>query len=397
MPTILNDMGYALSLTGKYKRGQARIEMAARFREENRDELAKEIAAIVEKQAQAENREDERRLAQQKDILEAQLYEATRALGTSYNTWGELFRYQGILDRATGYYAEALGIFKKLNAYYWQVMALSARGEAHRQLASNLYAQERQESSRHYDGLAFKDIESSLTLCQDYGFVEISARGYRRMGRLLHDRFFRTDDPDKQDRWLAESLTFLNKGLQAARDRNDVLEELEILAEIAFLGDDHARIYKDRHPGKSLPIKKRKEIEKNHVGRLRRGIKKHKEDEQVVYHFRVFENLLKLEDAALKYESDDYDKALKGYLDSFTGLAQDLGYGSARCHRHFNHLLECIRRLPDNESRKQWCKQFISRWEESVTDQDKSQTVAAAHPDLFEKFTLYIDVGFMFS
>lgn len=396
-PTILNDMGYALILTGKYRRASVRIEMAARLRKQNYDLLEKEIEAVTEKLEFSIYETVKRDLIVQKTALEEKLYNATIDLGASYNTLGELFRYTGILDRATGYYSEALAIFNKLNSHYWQVQALHPRGDAHRRLSRNLFDQERIESSERYDSLAYEDILSSLELCEKYGFVESMARVYRRMGRLMHDRFFKTKDITKQEDFLNQAVSYLNQCLQVARDQHNVLEEMEALAEIAFLGDDLARLYRRQDPNNSLSLEQRKKIESIYLAPLRQGIKEHQKDRQRIFHFYVFENLLKMEEAALAYESGAYDNALHLYLESFTGLAQEPGYGVERCRRHFDHLFENIRRLPTLSLRKEWCERFIEKWKSTSMKRDDIATIAEAHPDLFEQFELYLDIGFVFS
>ena len=393
LPTILNDMGFAMLLRGNYKHNftQARIKIqrAAHLREENRDSIENKINHLKQIGTQL-TQKDKASIVE----LETELRTAKQSLGASYNTLGELHRYRDNFSQAIEYYTEALSIFREINNHYWQAMALQARGGSHRQLSSNLYYQRRYVNSTRHDRDAEQDIEGSLRICVEYDLTAIMPRSYRRMGRLLHDRFFRTDDPNTQKIWLDKSLNYLNKGLQVAKDTDNILEKLEILTEISFLGDDYAHIYQKHNANKRLPMSQQKSFQNLYLNQLQEGIDQFQEDDLPLHHLDVYKNLLLVEKAALDYESGNYKDSMLKYIDGFTGLAQDTGYGTSRCHRHFNHLLGNIRQLPNAKLQEEWCTNFISRWEKSTVIQDESQTVADKHADLFEEFTLYIDMGF---
>lgn len=316
----------------------------------------------------------------------------------SYNTLGQLARYTGELANAEDYYDDALSIFEAQESNYWRIEALQSRGDAYRQLAKNLYTLERREKSREYDKKAYNDLEAAMVLCEQYGFIEISARVHRRIGRLLHDRYFRTDDLHQQETLLKEALAYFEDAIQIAQKTGSTLEELEALTEIAFLGDDLVRLYKQQEPYDKLQPEEH-ELVQQYTNRLRQGIEAeaHRDDRPRIYQFDVFDNLLKMEEAALIYESGNFDQALEKYLQSFTGLARDPGYGSARCRRHFDHLFENIRRLRDASEEEKWCRRFMDAWRQETVVGDKNMTLERAHADLFKQFELHIETGFMYT
>ena len=388
-PTILNDMGYALLLTGNYDKAEAHIRMAAVLRERNRDILQ---VQLIEKEHQLERQlatEERERLAEEKGALVDQLHNATLRLGMTYNTLGQLARYTGDIANSTIYYSEALSVFRRVGEYSWQAKALYGRGDAHRQLALNLQHQEREESSQDYDERAFNDIHASLELCERFGFVELRAIIHRRLGRLFHDRALRiTNDPNEQFKLLKQALNHFETGLQIARENNDTLEELENLTEIAFLSDDFIAVYRQRNPNKQLKKIEKAEVA-GYIERLRRGIDAHRTDQPCIYQFPVFENLLKIELGAFNYELGDLDQALSHYLEGFTGLASDPGYGSARCRAHIDHLFRNIRQLSDPGLKNRWYESFIKKWQTTVMQRGETKSVAQAHPKMIEQFELH--------
>lgn len=397
-PTILNDKGYALWLARNDAQAQPLVEIAAQLRERRRDELQTQLNSQVKKLTQSTNPEEKDETQKTLAELKNQLYDATLKLGMSYNTLGQLARYTGELANAEDYYDDALSIFEAQESNYWRIEALQSRGDAYRQLAKNLYTLERREKSREYDKKAYNDLEAAMVLCEQYGFIEISARVHRRIGRLLHDRYFRTDDLHQQETLLKEALAYFEDAIQIAQKTGSTLEELEALTEIAFLGDDLVRLYKQQEPYDKLQPEEH-ELVQQYTNRLRQGIEAeaHRDDRPRIYQFDVFDNLLKMEEAALIYESGNFDQALEKYLQSFTGLARDPGYGSARCRRHFDHLFENIRRLRDASEEEKWCRRFMDAWRQETVVGDKNMTLERAHADLFKQFELHIETGFMYT
>lgn len=396
-PTILNDMGYALSLVGNYHRARAHIQMAAQLRERIRDELQDKLAEVKQRLPSIGRPDERQRLGELKSSLEDDSYEATLRLGMTYNTLGQLARYTGDMAGATGYYSEAIPIFRNLGSYIWQVLALHSRGEAHRLLSMDLFNQERRQSSQMYDHLAFQDIQASLELCELFGYFDSRDIVYRRLGRLYHDRAFRFADAlDEQLKLLNQAQGYFETALRIARQSGHTLEELENLTEIAFLSDDLVRVYKNRSSIRKLNAEEEKEVRAN-IEQLRQGIERHQNDEPRIYQFPVFENLLKIEEAAFNYELGNYDQALTYYLEGYAGLASDPGYGSVRCRLHLDHLLRNIRRLETIELEKTWYDKFIAKWQDSTMARGEPKSLAEAHQDIFEQFKLSKATGFMTS
>ena len=162
----------------------------------------------------------------------------------------------------------------------------------------NLVNQGRLSASKRYEEQAREDLEKSLSLIQQYGFIELEDLANRHMGRLVHDQALRSaGDPAEQVQLLQKAREFFEKGLRIALETDDPNEELENLTEIAFLTDDLVRAYKEQKRNKSLNQPEKVEVE-SYLKRLDEGLEKHRQSERQTYKFAVFENLIKIEKAA---------------------------------------------------------------------------------------------------
>lgn len=394
LPTILNDMGYNYLLMGDYGQARANITQARDLRELNRNQFQQAIETIDEK---LKIKPQDESLLTKKRQIEKDLRDAKQKIGMSYNTLGQLARYTGDIARANGYYAEALETFEEIDDYNWQAIARYSRGDAHRVLAMNLFNQGRISASERYENRAKEDLDESLRLIQQYGFVELEDLANRHMGRLVHDQALRSaGDPAEQVQLLQKARKYFEKGLRIALETDDLNEELENLTEMAFLTDDLVRAYKARKRGRSLNQPEKVEVE-SYIKRLDEGLEKHRQSGRQTYQFPVFENLLKIEKAAYAYELNKVEEAQELYLEGFTGLARDPGYGSARCRAHFDHLFRNIRRLPDTNEQVVWCEQFMERWRTTDMARGERKTLAAAHPDLYKRFENHTMTAFMYT
>jgi len=393
-PTLLNDLGYALSYMSEYTEAKVYVELSREIRRKKLDVVQWKLNSVVQ-QLRTASPELSRELLSQQKSLNRELKEARLKLGFTFNTLGEISRFSGDLARATGEYSEALSIFKDEKNTYWQVKALHSRGEAHRRIAKILFEDHRLSASEEFDKKTYEDISSCLALCEQYGYEIESDTAYRRMGRLLHDRAFRTDNPKQKLEFLDQAQEYFEKGLQIAVRTKDSLEELENLTEIAFLVNDRLALLGVNHDG----LKFKEEIEKSEkeIARLREAVVNHPPDKPKIYHFPVFANLLKLEEGAFQYTLGNYAESLKYYLDGFLGLASDPGYGSVRYRQHRDHLLEQLRGIGDYKEEKHWCETFIKAWEKEKMKRTKPlKTLAQVHPDLIQKLKLHLDTGYLF-
>lgn len=389
MPTILNDMGYAHVFIGQYKRAGYLVKSALDLRWERVGDIETQLAKLKEKSES----EGTGNLKPQREKLEQDLLDARLRLGMSFNTLGQIKRFDGDLSAATGAYSEALEIFRGANDYLWQARALHSRGEAHRRIAETLYGQGRIKACHEYEARAHDDFQQCIVICNQYNFGGELSTAVRRMGRLLHDQALRETDIKKRLDLLGQARDHFEQGLDAARRSENTLEEFENLTELAFLVDDRLQAQKQLSGEDILSPEQIQDGDRD-IECLRIHLKKSAKAKLKIYQFQVFVHLLEMEEGAFRFVQSNYKDALKFYLDGYKGLAGLPGYGVARYRQHLGHLLNRIRELNNPDEERRWCKAFIGAWQKTKV-KDTDQTLAQIHPELVEQMQLYLDTAFL--
>jgi tetratricopeptide (TPR) repeat protein len=364
-----NDVGYVFLQWGRWGDATKHLNEALDIRKARLREAKRRLDAAT---------------SEAKSRLEAEYSQSDLFVGLSYNTLGEFHRFADDLDEALKNYDESYKIFKKLGDYYWQAKSLCARGETQRRLALQEWQSQKDSPAfQEHFNKAFEDIEQSLYLCEKYQLNDERDTGYRRLGRLLHDRAMtlNIETPGSFKKDLEDAYENLQQGLKYAKDTGDVLEELENLTELAFLADDAISVLgEDEAPRYKEAVRK-----------LEQALKEHKNDPRKVYVYPVFEALLAMEQAALDRADKKYAKALDGYVKAFKRLGTFPGYGHARYKLHFNHLTSQILRL-DKEEQAKWCRRFIKEWKETKMPRRTGRTLANdLLPDLVKWCNLILE------
>jgi len=396
MATLLNDIGYARVFTGEYKRAGYLVKSGLDLRKESVRQIEIQLSKI-EKQISEGSKDD---LVQEKEKLEHELLNAQLKLGMSFNTLGQIKRFDGDLAAATGAYSEAFQIFKQkeINDRLWQARALHSRGEAHRRIAETLYEQGRVGASQDYVERARKDFQESIEYCEQYGleyaFKKEFSTAARRMGRLFHDQALREPDIRQRLKVLEQARSYFEKGLDMSTNVENVLEELENLTELAFLVDDRLATQKTLSTNNTLSRDQVRDGEQD-IKRLRDSLKRHGKDRVKIFQFDVFLHLLEMEEGAFRFSQGKRKEALEYYLKAYLGLAKLPGYGVTRYRQHLNHLFKRIRELDNPEEEKRWCNTFIAAWQDT-TEPYTDKPLAQAHPELVERMQLYLDTAFLF-
>nr|MBC8555516.1 tetratricopeptide repeat protein [Candidatus Brocadiales bacterium] len=364
---ILNDMGYAYVFIGEYKKAGRLIRRALELRQAEVRELEANYGEVV-KELNTTSKIHDTDLSSRSDALENSLQDAWWKLGLSFNTLGQIKRFDGDFSAAIGAYSRALEIFSRenVNNFLWQATALHSRGEAYRRTADTLFAQERISESDRYERLALEDFYACVALCDQYGFSVEKTTAYRRLGRLRHDIAMRTGDLTQRLDLLAEAQDYFEQGLKIAKDGANLLEELENATEIAFLVDDRLDAQKEISKN-NLLTPEQKQRGRESIDLLRDTINRRVVSPHLLYD--TFVHLLEMEEGAFYFALEQYDKSLEFYLDSFKGLARAPGYGTARYRQHLRHLDNQIRKLNKccglSEVRR-WVDEFRKTWEETV-------------------------------
>ena len=372
MPTILNDAGYIYLLMGQIERARISIRAARNFRlrEYNR------LKGLLGKDTPSDEIK----------ALEDQVREAALKLGMSYSTLGDLARFSGRLDEATGRYAAALDAFEEARSSYWQIKMYFSRGEAYRRRAVANYYAGRLVRSKELDEKAETDIRLSLERCQQFGLVSESVTASRRLGRLYHDRMFRTEELEERLDLLGQARPLFKEALAKAESIQDVLEILENLTELAFLTDDYLTVLKSYDPKR---FEKEKEQAYQDIENLREYIENYEEEEDQIYQFPVFQYLLEIEQAAYHFVLEEYDEALPLYIKGYVGMALFPGYGVARYLQHMDHIVNQLNKLYkiDQQRCTTWCEALLEAWEEAGLTEMRTE--------LPQEIEMVLDTAFM--
>lgn len=377
--SLFNDKGYANSLLGNYEDAVRDISSGREVREALRNKFDVERQVIREKLDNATfSKEEKESLQLQHGEISDEFHFSNLLVGRSFNTLGELKRYMGILHEATGAYSEAKEIFEQESAFDWLAIAYTGRAEAHRRLAMDLYYQHRKESVERYSRSAEVDIDKAREICQKYGLLQQMRTIFRRKGRILHDRALRATSPQEKLRFLDSAEKQFRTGLKYSP--SNVLEELETLTEVAFLGDDFidAKVSIGKENAERVF-----EGAENLANELKNGLANHKDDLPLLYQYPVFELLLLMEEAAIIFSkavyhttsqgienAADFEQAKSMYEKAFLGLAKIPAYGLARYRQHLPHLFRNIERLPSVILKDKWYQDLMKAWKNAQLPAD---------------------------
>ncbi|MBN8580352.1 MAG: toll/interleukin-1 receptor domain-containing protein [Anaerolineae bacterium] len=356
---IANDLGYAYSHIGEWELCQRNIDEGQAIREDIKSQLEQEVEVLEAKlkSISVKRKKVPTELQDQLTRKRKQLSNARFQLGLSHNTLGEIYRYQEKLGMSLVNYRIALTQFEMSKAVRWQAKSLFSRGETYRRRAWEKYRKGDEAGYIENTNNAEKDVQESLYICKKYRIKEERDTANRRMGRILHDRAIRELEKGRRKearQLLEEARNHFEEGLKYAKETNDDLEILSNQTELAFIYDDFVRtVGKEKVPQEYRAAMKD----------LKDVLDEHRDKPFRIYQFEVFENEVKLEEAATAYQSRKYDLALRKYIDGLAGLAIDPGYGRTRYRLLFHHLTGQIENLPSKKEAEKWCRAFIQAWE----------------------------------
>jgi len=393
-PEIINDMGFVYSLVGDYSTAYLHVNKAWQLLFSQYKQHETHLAVLQQQTETIDKSSKEYRELQAAVIRQEELLlQLALEVGRSFNTLGLVSRYSDTLEQAIADHTEALRYFEFARDNFWRMRALHSRGDVNRRLAKKHYDEGRIHRAQEYDEIAGQDIEASLELCTKFGYTTELDTVNRRMGRLVHDRYFRTNSPDSKRSYLARAYSFFNKALKLAQANNDTVEEMEALTEIAFLADDYVSLAKDFYPDELSEALKQGE---SYIQMLVDGLDRHKTDSHRIFQFEVFEGLCLIEQAAFAYLQERKDEALELYVAGFIKMAGEPGYGSAQYHAHKHHLFDNIRNLKNPKQERLWCERLIAAWQETIVDPEEGTTLAHIHPDLVDWCQLHKETLFLF-
>lgn len=240
-------------------------------------------------------------------------------LAWSYNTLGEINRYRGKLAVAQTFYLKAERIFNKEDDHEGQAIALQAVADTQRRIALAADRRSDEEQSTKYWTSAEKSISKSLEIYRMRGLERGLETAYRRYGCFLHSK-------PGQDHIEAE-IAF-RKGLDLALEKDNYLEVVENIQELVFLFAEQGKY--------------------NEFSYWRSEIFEY---ENKIGQWSVFPAVMKIADGCLDWSLKKYDDAVDAYLQGYTQLAQQDGYGESLYATHRDRVFKNIDEI-HNQSEK---------------------------------------------
>ncbi|MFQ6100725.1 MAG: tetratricopeptide repeat protein [Anaerolineae bacterium] len=249
-----------------------------------------------------------------------------RAVGSSYSTLGELYRYQQRYDRAFEYYNRALRIFEEQNDWEWLAIVYQE------QAIAQAYAGELDE--------AWTNIHKALELCERYN-IRALPWALNRAGRIA---LMRGE--------YNQSEQFLRRGVREARDAGDVWFLLATTVEL--MESRYARYQEKR----DLDITDLR-------GEFRELVATIEAYEREEYGFPDLFGRTRRILGHVEYDVANFDPALEYYKEAYSRIASGY-YGSHGLHKFPEELEELGRRvdaLPPEEAIR-WCDELRGSWTE---------------------------------
>ncbi len=287
LASALNNYGYVLGLRGRY-----------------------EIAITLCEQALS--------LRQDLNLL--------RAVGISYSTLGELYRYQQRYDRAFECYDQALRIFEGQDDWEWLAVVYQE------QAIAQAYAGELDR--------AWANIHKALELCERYN-IRALPWALNRAGRIA---LMRGE--------YNQSEQFLRRGVREARDAGDVWFLLATTVEL--MESRYARYQEKRDLDVTDLRREFRELAATVEAYEREG-----------YGFRDLFGRTRRTLGHVEYDLGNYGPALEYYKEAYSRIASGY-YGSHGLHKFPEELEELGRRvdaLPPEEAIR-WCDELRTSWTE---------------------------------
>jgi len=261
-----------------------------------------------------------------------------REVGYSYSTLGEISRFKGDYRAANHFYGEALKIFESLRDPEWQAIVLHQRGENTRQIAGEQYKHQEEQSAQELLEEAERDLRESKHLYEEYNVRRECWIMLRRLGRTVRDRGH-----------LTEAKELFREGYKIAVSVGDLREQLECLidlADIAVRQKNYAEVETYLKQIEEFPQRER------------------------VFHYPVMRGMIHIirGDALLKQEY--WNAALDEYCTGFTDLGKVSGYGHARLSDQLDRFDMKLDELPDEATKRIWCRRLIEVWEKEGLDKE---------------------------
>jgi len=249
-----------------------------------------------------------------------------RAVGSSYSTLGELYRYQQRYDRAFEYYNRALRIFEEQDDWEWLAVVYQE------QAIAQAYAGKLDE--------AWASIQKALERCERYN-IRALPWALNRAGRIALARGA-----------YDQSEQFLQRGVKEAEDAGDIWFLLATTVEL--MESRYARYQEKRDLGIEDLREEFQELADTVEEYERKG-----------YGFRDLFGRTRRILGHVQYDLGNHERALGYYKEAYSLIASGY-YGSHGLHKFPDELEELGRRvdaLPPDEA-VHWCDELRGSWTE---------------------------------
>jgi tetratricopeptide (TPR) repeat protein len=254
--------------------------------------------------------------------------ERSREAGYSYSTLGEIYRYNDDFRSALEYYEKALEIFREHEDFEWVGIVLQERGIANWAVAVKYKDLGEHEKAEENLQKAYKDLETSIELCERYNLAKDRPTAYHRFGHVW---------AAKED--FEQALRWFKKSHEVAMKVGDFHYALDSLVEMAEL-----------------------EFQRGRYGKVREYADELEQLDVPVYQQGLFRTIVRTLLADIAYQEGRLGEALEAYCELYPQIARDRGYGLRRIlPKKFDLLKAKLYKLP-LETCIDWCDRLIECW-----------------------------------
>jgi tetratricopeptide (TPR) repeat protein len=352
LPRVMYLIGFTYSMIPNLKEAE-KWYMKCIQESQRRDEHKYRASAIAElgyvyltmEEHEKAGQYSRRALALRKKMLDRNPHsrELERQICWSYHILGSVSRHAGELSEAEIYYEKAVALAHKVHDLEFEAMSSYFLAETQRRMAQASERRGDRDEALRYREQAHENFARSHNLYSRYGLTRGIGAYYRCYGRLLLD-----------EGELESAQRQFQEGIRVTKAQGNVYEMLKNIVELAFVTADR----QDREL----------------LNQLRRETEACRDQ---VIQGKLFPLIIDIAEAEFFFNQEEYDKALAMYIEGFTGLASDPGYGTVQYRVYKDRFMRHLAALPEPEHHRKWCRKMSEAWTQAGLDETHSDLIGS--------------------